>query len=202
MGIPYTIYGGISFYQRKEIKDFVAYLRIIVNPKDEESLKRIINYPARGIGKTSIDKAVLFANENNISMWEVLENAVKFGYRATTLELIENFVVMIKSFASMLQTKNAYEVAMHVGKQTNIVKELFNDKTNEGLARYENIQELLNSIKQWVDDSQNRNLIDDEGFLLEEINTASANAGAQQVSHLIRNKSLLLTDAESKRSKC
>ena len=74
MGIPYTIYGGISFYQRKEIKDYIAYLRIIVNPRDEEALKRIINYPARGIGKTTIDKAVLFANENNITMWEVLES--------------------------------------------------------------------------------------------------------------------------------
>ncbi len=197
MGIPYTIYGGMSFYQRKEIKDFVAYLRIIVNPKDEESLKRIINYPARGIGKTSVDKAVLFANENNISMWEVLENAAKFGYRATTLELIENFVVMIKSFGSMLQTKNAYEVAMHVGKQTNIVKELFNDKTNEGLARYENIQELLNSIKQWVDDSQNRNLIDDEGFLLEEMNTATANEGALGLASYLQQITLL-TDADQK----
>ena len=79
MGIAYIIYGGISFYQRKEIKDYLAYLRIIVNPKDEESLKRIINYPARGIGKTSMDKMLLFANENNISMWEVLENAKQFG---------------------------------------------------------------------------------------------------------------------------
>ena len=105
MGIPYTIYGGISFYQRKEIKDFVAYLRVIVNPKDEEALKRIINFPARGIGKTTIDKAILFANENNISMWEVLERAREFGYKAGTLEAIENFVLMIKSFASMLQNK-------------------------------------------------------------------------------------------------
>jgi DNA helicase-2/ATP-dependent DNA helicase PcrA len=81
MGIPYTIYGGISFYQRKEIKDYIAYLRITINPRDEEALKRIINYPARGIGKTTIDKAVLFANENNISMWEVLEQAKTFGFK-------------------------------------------------------------------------------------------------------------------------
>ena len=77
MGIPYTIYGGISFYQRKEIKDFLAYLRVIVNPNDEEALKRIINYPARGIGKTPLTKQILFANENNISMWEVLEKAAQ-----------------------------------------------------------------------------------------------------------------------------
>src|SRR6516162_1924169 len=92
MGIPYTIYGGISFYQRKEIKDFIAYLRIIVNPSDEESLKRIINYPARGIGKSSLDKAILIANEKNISMWEVLCNARAIGYKAGTLEAIEQFV--------------------------------------------------------------------------------------------------------------
>ena len=166
MAIPYTIYGGMSFYQRKEIKDFIAYLRIIINPKDEEALKRIINFPVRGIGKTSVDKAILNANNNNISMWEVLENAQMFGYKGGTLEAIDNFVLMIKSFASMLQHKNAYEVAMHVGKQTNIVKELFNDKTTEGLARFENIQELLNSVKQWVDDSQNRSQIDEDGIVI------------------------------------
>ncbi|MBS1948918.1 MAG: UvrD-helicase domain-containing protein [Bacteroidetes bacterium] len=199
MGIPYTIYGGISFYQRKEIKDFLAYLRIIVNPRDEESLKRIINYPLRGIGKTSIDKAVLFANEKNISMWEVMENAAKFGYKAGTLEAIENFVVMIKSFASMLRSKNAHEVAVHVGKQTNIVKELFNDKTTEGLARYENIQELLNSIKQWVDDSQNRSLIDDEGVLLNEGNAPpkAIDPGTIGLSSYLQQITLL-TDADEK----
>lgn len=151
MGIAYTIYGGMSFYQRKEIKDYVAYLRVLVNPNDEEALKRIINYPARGIGKTTIDRAVLSANENNISFWQVLERAREFGFKAGTLESIENFVLMIRSFSSMLKHKNAYEVAMHVGKQTNFVKELFNDKSTEGVARYENIQELLNSIKEWVD---------------------------------------------------
>jgi len=166
MNIAYIIYGGISFYQRKEIKDFIAYMRLIVNPRDEEALKRIINFPARSIGKTTVDKAVLYANENNISMWEVLTKAAQFGFRAGTLEAIDGFVTMIKSFASMLQKHNAYEVAVHVGKQTNIVKELFNDKSTEGLQRYENIQELLNSIKEWVDDTQNRNQIDDDGVVL------------------------------------
>jgi DNA helicase-2/ATP-dependent DNA helicase PcrA len=151
MGIAYTIYGGISFYQRKEIKDYICYLRVLVNPNDEEALKRIINYPARGIGKTSVDRAILAANENNISFWQVLEHAREFGYKGGTLEAIENFVLMIRSFSSMLQHKNAYEVAAHVGKQTNFVKELFNDKSTEGVARYENIQELLNSIKEWVE---------------------------------------------------
>lgn len=155
MGIAYTMYGGISFYQRKEIKDFVGYLRVIVNPSDEEALKRIINFPVRGIGKTSIDKAVLAANEQNISMWQVLERAREFGFKAGTLEAVENFVTMIKSFASMLQQKNAYDVAIHVGKQTNLVKELFNDKSTEGVSRYDNIQELLNSIKEWTESPDN-----------------------------------------------
>ena len=162
MAIPYTIYGGISFYQRKEIKDLVAYLRIIVNPRDEEALKRIINYPARGIGKTTIDKLVLAANENNMSMWDVLVNAAMYGFKSGTLSALDEFVIMIKSFASMLQKQNAYEVAFHVGKQTNLVKELFNDKSAEGVQRYENIQELLNSIKEWTEspDTEDGELVD------------------------------------------
>src|SRR6187549_279257 len=102
MGIPYVIYGGISFYQRKEIKDYIAYLRITINPRDEEALKRIINYPVRGIGKTTIDKLVLYANENNITMWEVMERAGEFGIRAGTKQVLDDFIIMIRSFASML----------------------------------------------------------------------------------------------------
>ena len=182
MSIPYTMYGSVSFYSRKEIKDFVAYLRIIVNPRDEEALKRIINYPTRGIGKTSIDRAVLAANENNISLWEVFDNAVQYGFKAGTLEAIENFVLMIKSFASMLEKNNAYEVAFHVGKQTNLVKELFNDKSTEGLARYENVQELLNSIKEFTERP------DDDGVL--EPETKGLGNYLQQIT--------LLTDADDK----
>ena len=182
MAIPYTMFGGISFYQRKEIKDFLAYLRVIVNPRDEEGLKRIINYPARGIGKTTIDKAVLEANTRNISLWEVLESAAMFGFKSGTLEAIDNFVLMIRSFASMLSMKNAYDVATHVGKQTSIVKELFNDKTTEGLARYENIQELLNSIKEFTERP------DDDGVL--EADTKTLGNYLQQIS--------LVTDADEK----
>ena len=151
MNIAYRIYGGISFYQRKEIKDFLSYLRVILNPEDEEALKRIINFPARGIGKTTIEKAVLYANQNNICMWNVIERAEEFAYKATTLEALNNFVITIKMFQSELQKKNAYDLSILVGKHTGIVKELFNDKTTEGLARYENIQELLNSIKEFTE---------------------------------------------------
>lgn len=182
MNIAYTIYGGISFYQRKEIKDFLAYLRILINPNDEEALKRIINYPARGIGKTTIDKAIMYANDKDVSMWHVLENATIFGFKSGTLEAIDGFVTMIKSFRSMLAKHNAYEVAIHVGKQTNIVKELFNDKTAEGVARYENIQELLNSIKEFTETPMN----EEDG----EVGDKGLGTYLQQIS--------LLTDADEK----
>ncbi|MGB5006346.1 MAG: UvrD-helicase domain-containing protein [Ferruginibacter sp.] len=180
MGIAYRIYGGMSFYMRKEVKDFIAYLRLVVNPRDEEALKRIINFPVRGIGKTTVDKAVLYANENNLSMWDILCNAGMYGYKSGTLESIDNFVTMIKMFQSELQKKNAYDLAVTVGKSTNIVKELFNDKTTEGLARYENVQELLNSIKEFTETPMN----EEDG----EVGDKSLGSYLQQI--------VLLTDAD------
>ena len=155
MGIAYKIYGGLSFYQRKEVKDFIAYLRIIANTKDEEGLKRIINYPVRGIGKTTVEKCLVIASEQNITFFEVLEKAKGFGFKAGTLNSIEEFVTMIKYFQNLLTKNNAYDVAVQVGKSTNMIKELFNDKSTEGLARYENVQELLNSIKEWTESPSN-----------------------------------------------
>jgi DNA helicase-2/ATP-dependent DNA helicase PcrA len=155
MGIAYKIYGGVSFYQRKEVKDMIAYLRIIVNQQDEEALKRIINYPVRGIGKTSIEKLIVVANEQNITMFEAVTRAAEFGFKGGTLEALQNFAMMIKYFNTLLNDKNAYDVAVQVGKHTNLVKELFADKTPEGLARYENVQELLNSIKEWTETPDN-----------------------------------------------
>ena len=180
MGIAYKIYGGLSFYQRKEIKDFVGYLRVIVNTRDEEGLKRIINYPARGIGKTTIEKCIIIANEQQLTLWEVLNKASAFGFKAGTLESLQNFVTMIRYFQSMLNDKNAYDVAIQVGKHTNLVKDLFNDKTTEGLARYENIQELLNSIKEWTESPDN-----DDG----EVGSKSLGSYLQQIT--------LLTDADN-----
>ncbi len=184
MNIGYTIYGGISFYQRKEIKDLLAYLRVIVNPNDEEALKRIINYPARGIGKTSVDKAVLAANENDISMWQVLENASQYGYRAGTLETIGNFVILIKMLQSELTKKNAYDVAFLAGKQSGLVKDLFERRAegDDAIQRYENIQELLNSIKEFTETPGNT----ESG----EVGDKSLGAYLQQIS--------LLTDADEK----
>ncbi|MBA2500121.1 MAG: UvrD-helicase domain-containing protein [Chitinophagaceae bacterium] len=184
MNIGYTIYGGISFYQRKEIKDILAYLRVIVNPNDEEALKRIINYPARGIGKTSVDKAVLAANDNDISMWQVLEQAAKYGYRAGTLETIGNFVTLIKMLQSELKKKNAYDVAFLTGKQSGLVKDLFERRAegDDAIQRYENIQELLNSIKEFTETPSNT----ESG----EVGDKSLGAYLQQIS--------LLTDADEK----
>ncbi|RFM30333.1 ATP-dependent helicase [Deminuibacter soli] len=182
MGIAYKIYGGLSFYQRKEIKDMIAYLRVTANTRDEEALKRIINYPVRGIGKTTIERAVIVANEQQITLWEVLNRAAEFGYKAGTLEAIQNFVTMIRYFQSMLADKNAYDVAVQVGKHTNLVKELFSDKTTEGLARYENVQELLNSIKEWTESPSN-----DDG----EVGDKTLGVYLQQIT--------LLTDADNEK---
>ena len=180
MGIAYRIYGGVSFYQRKEVKDLLSYLRVVVNPRDEEALKRIINYPVRAIGKTTIDKMVLFANEQNLSMWDVACNAAMYGFKSGTLEAIDNFVTMIKMFQSEMPKKNAYDLAFLVGKNCGLVKELFNDKTTEGLARYENVQELLNSIKEFTETPMN----EEDG----EVGDKSLGGYLQQI--------VLLTDAD------
>jgi len=150
LNIPYRIYGGISFYQRKEIKDLLAYLKLTVNPKDEEAFKRVINYPTRGIGKTTIEKLIVFAADNEKSLWEIAENIELFPFNAGARKLISDFIVMIKSFQAQLNSKDAYDLASHIAKSTGILKELYNDQTVEGLSRYENIQELLNSIKEFV----------------------------------------------------
>lgn len=155
MGIAYKIYGGMSFYQRKEVKDMLAYLRVVVNPNDEEALKRIINYPVRGIGKTTLERAILAANTNEIPVWEVLTRAALYGFKGAAYEAISQFVTMIQMFQSELPKKNAYDIAFMVGKDSNLVKELFNDKSVEGLQRYENVQELLNSIKEFVETPMN-----------------------------------------------
>ncbi|MEZ5053834.1 MAG: 3'-5' exonuclease [Chitinophagales bacterium] len=151
LNIPYKIYGGLSFYQRKEIKDFIAYLRVVVNPNDEEALKRIINYPVRGIGNTSIDRLIVAAGEHNLPLWHMVEKPeVIPDLQGRAKQAIRDFSMMIKSFRIMLKTKNAYEIAEYIGKQTGLIQELYKDKTVEGISRFENIQELLNGIKEYT----------------------------------------------------
>lgn len=154
--IPYRIYGGLSFYQRKEIKDVLSYLRLVLNPKDEEALKRVINYPARGIGQTTIDKIIVAANHYERSMFEVIKAIERIDLkinRGTQTKLLD-FVTMIESFQVLNQQYNAFEIAEHVTKKTGLVQELKKDGTPEGIARIENIEELLNGMRDFVEEQK------------------------------------------------
>ncbi len=164
--IPYRIYGGLSFYQRKEIKDLLAYFRLIINPMDDEAFKRIINYPKRGIGNTSLNKLLDFARENNLSAWQAAIKlaSVNIGLSSAVVKKIHEFMSLISNFAGIINTGEAYETARQIAVQSGILKELHNDKTPEGISRYENIQELLNGIKEFTGTENNEgvkpNLVD------------------------------------------
>lgn len=151
--IPYKIYGGLSFYQRKEVKDLIAYFRLTINPNDEEAIKRVINYPARGIGDTTIEKISVSAINNQKSIWEVISNLNQFNVDLNNgiRTKIGNFVAMIQSFSTQLQLKNAFDLGNEIASTSGILKELFSDRTPEGISRYENIQELLNGLKEFTE---------------------------------------------------
>ncbi len=151
--IPYRIYGGLSFYQRKEIKDVLAYLRLVVNPKDEEALIRVINYPARGIGDTTVEKLTIAANHYKRSIFEVMEHIDKIDLKlnAGTRGRISDFVTMIKSFQVIDQNQDAFYLSEHVTKKTGLIQEMKKDGTPEGIAKLENIEELLNGIKDFIE---------------------------------------------------
>lgn len=151
--IPYRIYGGLSFYQRKEIKDVLCYLRLVINPKDEEALVRVINYPARGIGDTTVEKLTVAANHYQRSIFEVMENIDRIDLKlnAGTKNKLQDFVIMIKSFQVINETQDAFFLADHVTKKTGLVQELRKDPTPEGIQRIENIEELLNGIKDFTE---------------------------------------------------
>ncbi|WP_397446706.1 ATP-dependent helicase [Polaribacter sp. R77954] len=152
--IEYTIYGGISFYQRKEIKDILSYLRILINPNDEEALKRIINYPARGIGATTIDRLTIAANHYKKSIFEIIKYIDKIDIKINsgTKNKLQNFMNMILRLQIESQTKNAFEIAETVVKQTRLIKDLEKDGTPEAVSKVENVQELLNGIKDFITD--------------------------------------------------
>ena len=152
-GIPYRIYGGLSFYQRKEIKDVLAYLRLIINPADEEALKRVINFPARGIGQTSIDRLIVAANAANTTIFDILKhiNSHDINLNSGIKTKLSNFCTMIESFQVMNQGANAFELAEHVCRVSGLIKEFKKDGTPEGVTRMENIEELLNGIKDFVE---------------------------------------------------
>lgn len=160
--IPYKVYSGISFYQRKEVKDLLAYYRLVVNIKDDEALKRIINYPKRGIGDTTIQKLESVANSKGISLWQTICNIQRINSNvgARTVNRIIEFVEMMQEFMQQVSRENAYELARQIASKCGIIKELYHDKTPEGISRYENIQELLNGIKEFTeqDDQETENL--------------------------------------------
>ncbi len=151
--IPYRIYGGLSFYQRKEIKDVLSYLRLVINPKDEEALVRVINYPARGIGDTTVEKLTVAANHYKRSIFEVMEHIDKIDLKLNsgTKTKLQDFVTMIKSFQVINEQQDAFTLTDHVTKKTGLVQELKKDATPEGIARIENIEELLNGIKDFTE---------------------------------------------------
>ena len=151
--IPYRIYGGLSFYQRKEIKDVLCYLRLVINPKDEEALMRVINYPARGIGDTTIEKLTIAANHYKRSVFEVMQNIDKIDLKLNsgTKQKLLDFVTMIQSFQVVNENQDAFYLTDMVTKKTGLVQELKKDATPEGIARIENIEELLNGIKDFTE---------------------------------------------------
>ncbi len=151
--IPYRIYGGLSFYQRKEIKDVICYLRLVINPKDEEALIRVINYPARGIGDTTVEKLTVAANHYKRSIFEVMEHIDKIDLKLNsgTKQKLQDFVLMIKSFQVINQNQDAFYLTDHVTKKTGLVQELKKDGTPEGIARIENIETLMGGIKDFIE---------------------------------------------------
>jgi DNA helicase-2/ATP-dependent DNA helicase PcrA len=151
LNLPYKIYGGLSFYQRKEIKDLLAYFRLTANPDDEEALKRVINYPKRGIGQSTIDKIIIAASQHEVSMWRIISEPQKYGAEipSSARGKIDGFVTTIKSFQVQLETLDAYVLAESIAKSSGILKDLYDDKSPEGVSRHENIQALLAGIKEF-----------------------------------------------------
>jgi len=151
--IPYRIYGGLSFYSRKEIKDLLAYFRLTINHNDEDALRRTINFPARGIGKTSIEKMLVAADENDTNLWEVINNLKKYKVNVNSgiIRKVEDFATMIKSFVVDLKKKDAYEAARHIAVSSGLLKLYREEDTPEGISRVENIEELLNAIKEFAE---------------------------------------------------
>ncbi len=187
--IPYRVFGGVSFYNRKEIKDLLAYFRMAINPLDEEAMKRIINYPARGIGKTTIDRIVVHAAQENVSVWNVLENIHEFkaGINGGIRDKVAEFAVMVRSWQVMLPNHSAYELASHIASASGLLTELYNDRTPEGVSHYENVQELLNGIKEFSE----------HGKIPLESPSAEQDVNALRTLDLYLQDIALLTDADN-----
>ena len=171
--IPYQIFGGVSFYNRKEIKDILAYLRVIVNSSDEESLKRIINYPARGIGQVTINKIILAAKKYDLTLYETIQknNELSIGLSTSVLIKLQNFIDLIDVFKIQNQKLNAFDLTKEVIEKVKIIDELKKDDSPEGISRVENVQELLNGIRDFIEDQ--KELVDSNDKLSEFLSTVS-----------------------------
>ena len=155
IGLKYKVFGGLSFYQRKEVKDILAYLRFSINQNDEQSFRRIINFPRRGIGLTSVNKIITVSNKEVKSLWEIISNSEKYLNNRIS-NLLTSFVDIITSFKNFSKSNDAYSSASHIASNSGLLKELWDDRSIEGISRYENVQELLNSIKEYVDNEENK----------------------------------------------
>ncbi len=195
--IPYKIYGGTAFYQRKEIKDFLAYCKLIVNKADNEAFKRIINYPKRGIGQTTIKKISDFANTKASSMWEVAANIMKYniGVASRTQNKIAEFVGLINYFTEKQNSLNAYDLASEIGSKSEILSDLYKDKSIESISRHENVQELLNAIK---DFTLQKDIDSSELTLVNFLNDIALLTDADTESEEDKNKVTLMTIHSSK----
>ena len=154
IGLKYKVFGGVSFYQRKEVKDLIAYLRFSINQNDEQSFRRIINYPRRGIGQTSVDKIITISNKENISLWEVVTQSSTL-LTSRIHNILTPFKDLILSFSNFSKNNDAFTTASHIASNSGLLKELWDDRSIEGISRYENVQELLNSIKEFIDNEEN-----------------------------------------------
>lgn len=196
LNLPYKIYGGLSFYQRKEIKDLLAYFRLTANPFDEEALKRVINYPKRGIGKTTIEKIVIGASHHGVSLWEVISEPQKYpaGVPSGSQSKINAFVTSINSYAVQLEKLDAYTLAETIAKSSGILKDLYDDKSPEGVSRHENIQALLSGIKEFVESADE----DETAYLSDFMVDVALLTDADQDSEEDRDKVTLMTIHASK----
>ncbi|MBK9292717.1 MAG: UvrD-helicase domain-containing protein [Bacteroidetes bacterium] len=186
-GIPYKIYGGVSFYSRREVKDLLAYFRLVINPNDEEALLRVINYPARGIGKTTIEKLQVLANERNMSIFELIDRHpdALSGFNRGTVNKLQEFVTMIRSFIVQLESKNAFELASHITKSVGIINALKEEDAIESVNRIENIEELLNAIQEFSEREPDPDELGKDG------------RPARSLGHFMQQVALL-TDADKK----
>ncbi len=150
-GIPYKVFGGLSFYQRKEIKDMVAYLKLAINPQDEVAGRRVINYPTRGIGKTSLERINIFADEHDLSFWDALNRVGEVGVNSRVVNRVKEFVLMVRDFGVCCKNNDAFHAANYIAKQSGVLRDLHGSDEVESLTRWENVQELLNSAQGFVE---------------------------------------------------